>query len=43
MGDAVTRKECGEVGLVKVAVRVGVAEASSVLREESGVTSRFQI
>ena len=43
MGDAVTRKECGEVGPVKVAVRVGVAEASSVLREESGVTSRFQI
>ena len=43
MGDAVTRKECGEVGPVKVVVRVGIAEASSVVREESGVTSRFQI
>ena len=43
VGDAVTRKECGEVGPVKVAVRVGIAEASSVVREESGVTSRFQI
>lgn len=43
VGDAVTRKECWEAGPVRVAGGVGVAEASAVLREESGMTSRFQI